>query len=111
MHTTYATPTRQGTSAQPSAMDNPPVPLLRVEQSGRFAEIIVDTGHLLRSGRTWMAFARVPCANVFAARLLADNLRRRIAEAVADARREAYHEGYETAQAGARPRTHFSSEL
>ncbi len=86
-------------------------PLIRIEPSGRCAELVIDTGHTLRSGRTWMAYARVPCANVFAARLLAENLSRRLREAVAEARREAYEEGYTDAQCENPSRRHFSGEL
>jgi hypothetical protein len=75
-------------------------PILRVQTCGRCAEVVVDTGHPLQSGKNWLAFAKVQCANVYTARIVCDSLSRRIENAVADARREAYYMGYEAARSG-----------
>jgi hypothetical protein len=86
-------------------------PVLRVQASGRCAELVVDTGHVLSTGRTWLAFARVPCANVYTARILSESLSRRIGDAVAGARRDAYYEGYRAARRGLPPRPLFNGVL
>jgi hypothetical protein len=86
-------------------------PVLRVQASGRCAEVVVDTGHMLRSGKTWLAFARVPCTNVYTAKILSENLSRRIEDAVAEARREAYYQGYNAARMGRSPCPQFDGVL
>lgn len=86
-------------------------PLLRVQASGRCAELVVDTGHTLSTGRNWLAFARVPCANVYTAQILSDSLARRIGEAVERTRREAYYMGYRAARKGLPARPSFDGIL
>ena len=78
-------------------------PILRVQASGRSVEFVIDTGHVLSSGKTWLAFAKLPCSNVYTAQTLCDSLGRRIGEAVASARREAYLSGYRAASRGEAP--------
>ncbi len=85
--------------------------VLTVQQSGRCAELVVDTGHLLSTGRTWLAYARLPCQNVYTARMLSENLARRLSEAVAEARREAYNAGYMDARRGESPRRDFCGTI
>ncbi|MFA5257601.1 MAG: hypothetical protein WC360_05565 [Opitutales bacterium] len=85
--------------------------ILRVQASGRCAELVVDTGHLLGSGRTWLAYAKVPCSNVYTASMLSENLGKRIGDAVAQARREAYNAGYRAARMGEAPHTYFDGTL
>ena len=86
-------------------------PIIRVQTCGRCAEVVVDTGHALQSGNNWLAFARVPCANAYTARMVCDNLSRRIEDAVLNARREAYYLGYEAAQRGQPARPFFDGIL
>jgi hypothetical protein len=86
-------------------------PILRVQASGRCAELVVDTGHMLSTGKTWLAFARVPCANVYTAKVVSDNLSRRIGDAVASARRDAYYQGYRAARKGLPPCPQFNGVL
>ena len=86
-------------------------PILRVQASGRCAEVVVDTGHILSTGKTWLAFARVPCANVYTAKVVSENLGRRIENAVAAARRAAYYQGYREARKGLPPRPQFDGVL
>jgi len=86
-------------------------PILRVQANGRSAELIVDTGHVLSTGKTWLAFAKVPCANVYTARIVSENLSRRIGDAVEKARRDAYFMGYRAARKGQPPRPHFDGVL
>ena len=86
-------------------------PILRVQANGRSAELVVDTGHMLSTGKTWLAFAKVPCANVYTAKIVSDNLSRRIGDAVAKARRDAYYMGYRAASRGQPPRPHFDGVL
>lgn len=86
-------------------------PILRVQASGRCAEVVVDTGHVLQSGKTWLTFARIPCANVYTARMVSDNIRRRIGDAVAEARRDAYYQGYNAARRGLPPSPQFDGVL
>jgi hypothetical protein len=86
-------------------------PVLRVQSNGSCAELVVDTGHRLSSGRTWLAFARVPCANSYSARLLSEQIEQRLSEAVAAARREAYNEGLRAGQLGLPPPDNFGGAL
>jgi len=88
-----------------------PAPILRVQANGRSAELIVDTGHVLSTGKTWLAFAKVPCANVYTAKIVSDNLSHRIGEAIEKARREAYYMGYRAARKGQPPHPHFDGVL
>lgn len=85
--------------------------ILRVQANGRCAELIVDTGHVLSSGRNWMAFAKVPCSNVYTARILSESLGNRICEAVERTRREAYLQGYRAARKGQPPTPDFDGIL
>lgn len=85
--------------------------VITVQQEGRHAEIVVDTGHPLRNGKTWQAYAKVFCPNVFTARLVAEQLGRQIGDAVEKARREAYEDGYEHALKSEPRLTAFSREL
>ena len=78
--------------------------ILNIQQDGKKAEIVIDTGHPLRDGRTWLAYAKVYCPNVFTARLVADRLAQRLGDAVQSARQEAYDLGYQDAL-GNQPRT------
>ncbi len=86
-------------------------PILQIQQDGRKAEIVVDTGHALRGGKTWRAFAKVFCPNVFIANLVAERLKRRLGEAVEAARRESYQLGYEHGARRSEPLREFSPEL
>lgn len=86
-------------------------PVLRVQQEGAQAEIIIDSGQTLRSGQPWRTYAKVRCDSVFTARLVADHLRARLEEAVAAARREAYAQGQADARAGRPPQRAFSGAL
>jgi hypothetical protein len=86
-------------------------PILRIQANGRSAEVVVDTGHVLSTGKTWLAFAKVPCANVYTAQIVSDNLSRRICDAVAKARRDAYYMGYRAARKGLPPKAHFDGVL
>ena len=86
-------------------------PILQIQQDGRKAEIIIDTGHALRSGKTWRAFGKVFCPNVFTAGLVAESLKRRVGDAVAAARLEAYKLGYEHGTLRREPQREFSPEL
>jgi len=91
--------------------EHQPPSLIEITYRGRIAELAIDTGHKLRTGRTWRAFARVYCNDAFSARLTADSLRERIENAVANARAEAYSQGYRDAQAAKPPRRQFSGAL
>lgn len=84
--------------------------ILNIQQDGKKAEVIIDTGHPLRGGKTWLAYAKVYCPNVFTARLVADRLTQQIGDAVQSARQEAYELGYEHAQ-GNHPRTNGFSRV
>jgi hypothetical protein len=86
-------------------------PILRIQTCGRCAEVVVDTGHALGSGRNWLAFAKVQCANVYTAKTVCDSLTRRIEEAVIDARRKAYYMGYNEARRGLPARPRFDGVL
>lgn len=86
-------------------------PLLSIQQDGRKAEIVINTGHTLRNGQSWRAYAKVFCPNVYTAGLVAENLRRLLAEAVADARKDAYEEGYRHALESQPRRERFSGVL
>jgi hypothetical protein len=85
--------------------------ILRVQANGRCAEVVVDTGHVLSTGRTWLAFAKVPCSNVYTARILSENLHKRIRDAVTEARREAYRSGYLAGRRGEAPCASFDGTL
>ena len=91
--------------------DNNITPVLRVQANGRCAELVVDTGHVLSTGKTWLTFARVPCANVYTARVVSENLSRRIGDAVLRARRDAYYMGYKAARKGLPPSPQFDGVL
>lgn len=86
-------------------------PILNIQQEGRKAEIIVDTGHALGNGKTWRAYAKLDCPNVFTAGLIADRLRHRIGDAVEVARREAYELGYRHGRCAAPRIEQFSRSL
>lgn len=86
-------------------------PVLRIQTCGRCAEVVVDTGHTLGSGRNWLAFAKVQCANVYTARTVCDSLSRRIEQAVIETRREAYYMGYNAARRGLPARPDFNGVL
>jgi hypothetical protein len=86
-------------------------PILRVQATGRCAELVIDTGHTLSTGRNWLAFAKVPCTNVYTARILSENLARRIELAVEKTRLDAYYEGYRAARRGQPPRPEFDGVL
>jgi hypothetical protein len=85
--------------------------LLRVQPDGRAAEIVIDTGMPLRSGKTWLAYAKVFCSDVFHAEMMAARLRERIGDAIEQARREAYERGYRDARLRRRPLGRFSRSL
>lgn len=85
--------------------------LLRVQPDGRAAEIVIDTGMPLRSGKTWLAYAKVFCSDVFHAEMMAERLRERIGDAIEQARREAYERGYRDARLRRRPLARFSRSL
>jgi hypothetical protein len=92
-------------------MKNNESPILRVQTCGRCAEVVVDTGHPLNSGKNWLAFAKVQCANVYTAQMVCDSLSRRIEEAVIEARREAYYMGYDAARRGLPAHPQFDGVL
>ena len=71
--------------------------ILNIQLDGRKAEVVIDTGHPLRGGKNWLAYAKVYCPNVFTAQLVADRLAKRLGDAVQAAREEAYELGYEHA--------------
>ncbi len=77
--------------------------ILNIQQEGRKAEVVIDTGHALRGGKNWLAYAKVYCPNIFTAQLVADRLAKRLGDAVQAAREEAYELGYEHAS-GNQPR-------
>lgn len=82
----------------PSIQKQPPQTdgfILRVQPDGRSAELVIDTGMPLRSGKSWLAYAKVFCHDVFHAELMAERIRCRIGDAVEQARREAYEKGYQ----------------
>ncbi len=85
--------------------------LLRVQPDGRAAEIVIDTGLPLRSGKTWQAYAKVFCCDVFHAEMMAERIRERIGDAVEQARRDAYQRGYRDARRKRRPLNKFSRSL
>ncbi|MBC2594219.1 hypothetical protein H5P28_08080 [Ruficoccus amylovorans] len=86
-------------------------PLIRVQPDGRCAELVIDTGLPLRSGKTWQAYAKVFCSDVFHAQMMANRLGERLGDAVEQARREAYQQGYRDARQRRRPRAGFSRVL
>jgi len=92
-------------------MTDDAAPVIRVQASGRCAELIVDTGHTLSTGRNWLAFARVPCTNVYTAQILSESLNRRICQAVEKTRRDAYYMGYRAARRGLPARPQFDGIL
>ncbi len=67
--------------------------ILNIQQDGRKAEVVIDTGHPLRGGKNWLAYAKVYCPNVFTAQLVT----KRLGDAVQAAREEAYELGYKHA--------------
>lgn len=71
--------------------------ILRVQPDGRAAEVVIDTGMPLRSGKTWQAYAKVFCSDVFHAEMMATRIRERLGDAIESARREAYERGYRDA--------------
>lgn len=88
-----------------------PSPVLRVDYAGREAFVRIDTGHRLKSGRSWQATLSLPCPNSFTARLVATDIERRLGDAIAQARRDAYRAGYRDARARRDPRASFSRAL
>ncbi len=86
-------------------------PVILIQQDGRKAEIVIDTGYPLRNGKTWRAFAKVYCPNVYTAGLVTESLDRRIGDAVEAARREAYEEGYRHALLKQAHQVEFSRDL
>jgi len=101
----------------PTATVNPPYldetdqGILRVQPDGRTAELVIDTGMPLRSGKTWQAYAKVFCCDVFHAEMMATRIRERLGDAIESARREAYERGYRDARRQ-RPRLRkFSRKL
>jgi len=85
--------------------------ILKVQASGRCAELVVDTGHILSSGRSWLAYAKVPCSNVYTAKVLSESLGRRIGDAVVQAKQEAYRQGYQAGLRGEAPHAYFDPSL
>jgi len=83
------------------------MPLLTIQPDGRSAELIIDTGLRLRSGTPWRAYAKVPCHDPLHAELLAQ----RLGDAVENARREAYQQGYADASRDEAPRARFPRTL
>ncbi len=71
--------------------------ILNIQQDGKKAELVIDTGHPLRNGKNWQAYAKVYCPNVFTAQLVAERLAKRLGDAVEGAREEAYELGYQHA--------------
>lgn len=67
--------------------------IIQVQTSGSLTELVIDTGHELSSGRTWRAYAKIPCPNPFTAELIARHLRQRLHQATSEIRRQAYLEG------------------
>ncbi len=76
---------------------NSDIPIIQVQQNGRKAEIVINTGHPLGNGRMWRAYAKVFCPDVYTAGLVSESLGKRLSEAVAAARHKAYHQGYKDA--------------
>ena len=86
-------------------------PVILIQQDGCKAEIVIDTGYPLRNGKTWRAFAKVYCPNVYTAGLVTESLDRRIGDAVEAARREAYDAGYPHALLKQTHQVEFSRDL
>lgn len=86
-------------------------PILVVRPDGLCAELVVDTGMRLSTGRTWRAFAKVRCKDVYTASLVAEQLNKRLGDAVEQARREAYEAGYRDARQRRNRRRQFSRTL
>ena len=86
-------------------------PVILIQQDGCKAEIVIDTGYPLRNGKTWRAFAKVYCPNVYTAGLVTESLDRRIGDAVEAARREAYDAGYQHALLKQTHQVEFSRDL
>jgi hypothetical protein len=85
--------------------------IIDIQPDGRAAELVIDTGHRTRTGRTWRAFAKVFCNDPFHAQLMAERLRERLGDAIEAARREAYQAGYNDAASNRAPLTEFSRQL
>ena len=86
-------------------------PVILIQQDGRNAEIVVNTGYPLRNGKTWRAYAKVYCPNVFTACLVTERLDRRLGDAIETARREAYDAGYQHALLKQPHQIEFSRDL
>ncbi|MGE9293111.1 MAG: hypothetical protein ACQKBW_05825 [Puniceicoccales bacterium] len=103
------------TSSTPAAREPSPAAdsssLLRVQPDGRAAEIVIDTGMPLRSGKTWQAYAKVYCSDIFHAQMMAKCLSVRIGDAIESARREAYLSGYRDGSRRRRACRTFSRDL
>lgn len=97
----------------PAPSDTPAAPrrLLDIRHEGRRAELVIDTGHRLSTGRTWQTYAKVYCESTYAAALTAAHLRERLSGAVAEARRRAYLRGYRDARRNRPPLKSFPGEL
>ncbi len=74
------------------------LPVLQVQPDGRTAEVVIDTGHRLRTGKPWRAFAKVWCNDPLHAQLMAERLQARLGDAIEAARKEAYEAGYADAR-------------
>ena len=95
----------------PLENQNSKPPVIIIQQDGRKAEIVMDTGYPLRNGKTWRAYAKVYCPNVFTAGLVAESLDKRLGDAVEAARREAYEAGYQDALLKQSHQVDFSRNL
>ncbi|MGF1485429.1 MAG: hypothetical protein ACFBZ8_13815 [Opitutales bacterium] len=87
------------------------VSVLYIQPDGRTAEVVIDTGHRLRTGKSWRAYAKVYCNDPLHAQLMAERLKKRLGDAVEMARREAYAQGYADARARRARLRSFSREL
>lgn len=85
--------------------------VMTIRPDGMSAEIEIDTGIPLSTGRTWRAYAKVRCQDVYTATLVARQLNKRLGDWIERVRRNAYLRGYRDARAQRPALKHFPRHL